>query len=66
MQTELVVTITDDQWPKLRISCGRRSTTGQSAATQQTVLYDQAAVQFETQLTNHIRVMVQDVISRHR
>ena len=66
MQSTLEVTVVDDQWPKLRIVCQRRSTTGEPTMTQQAVLYDQANVQFETQLTNHVRVMVQDVINRHK
>lgn len=66
MQSTLDVTVLDDQWPKLRIACIRRSTTGEPTMTNQAVLYDQAGVQFETQLSNHIRVMVQDVIARHK
>src|SRR6266705_2999871 len=66
MQSTLEVTVVDDQWPKLRIVCQRRSTTGEPVMTNQAVLYDQAAVQFENQLINHLRVMVQDVVNRHK
>lgn len=66
MQSTLEVTVVDDQWPKLRVVCTRRSTTGEPTITQQAVLYDQAAVQFENQLSNHIRVMVADVIARRK
>lgn len=66
MQSTLEVTVVDDQWPKLRIACIRRSTTGEPVMTNQAILYDQANVQFENQLSNHIRVMVQDVINRRK
>ena len=66
MQTTLEVTVNDDRWPKLRIVCSRRSTTGEPLMTQQEVLYDQAAVQFEAQMLNHIRAMVAEVINRRK
>jgi hypothetical protein len=66
MQTTLEVTVIDDKWPKLRIVCSRRSTTGEPLMTQQEVLYDQAAVQFEAQMLNHIRAMVAEVVNRRK
>lgn len=66
MQSTLEVTVLDDQWPKLRIVCQRRSTTGEPTMTNQAVLYDQAAAQFECQMLNHIRAMCAEVINRRK
>ena len=62
--TRLEVSIDDQQWPKLKLVVLRMDLNGQKTALTKTVLYDQAYNQFESDLHNQLRPMVEQLINR--
>jgi hypothetical protein len=60
----LEVVIDDQQWPKLKLVALRTDLNGQRTAVTKVILYDQAYNQFEGDLHNQLRPMVDQLINR--
>jgi hypothetical protein len=60
----LELSIDDAQWPKLKLIALRTDLNGQKTAVTKTILYDQAYNQFESDLHNQLRPMVEQLINR--
>jgi hypothetical protein len=60
----LEVSIDDTLWPNLRLVVNRTNYDGSKQALTRNVQYDQAYSQFENDLHNHLRPMVDQLIKR--
>lgn len=61
---KLDVAIDDRLWPKLTIVITRTDLNGRKHVQTRTHIYDSAYTQFENDLHNHLRPMVDQLISR--
>jgi hypothetical protein len=61
---KLEVSIDDQKWPKLKMTLTRTDINGQKHVLQNERQYDGAYSQFENDLHNHLRPMIEQLVKR--
>lgn len=61
---KMEVSIDDQKWPKLKMVLTRTNLDGQKSVMAKEWLYDGAYSQFENDLHNHLRPMIEQLVKR--